>query len=139
MTVINAICQYLHDNDIAKRGVNLFKDEVPDAKNTPDPVMAVFGYPGQAAVRTQPLTQDPDDFGVSFEQPRIQVLVRGSDHDISFDLISAACAAVRRIKNTTLDVFYQSVEPLQEPYLLHRDENRRYVFVFNAEVAKRPG
>jgi hypothetical protein len=124
MTVPEAtIAAYLASGGFGTLGSDIFYNQKPA---TPDALICVFGYAGQAPERTH------DDSGNS--RPGIQVWVRGT----------AGTAATTRTKienifnyldgvsNTTISsTFFLSIRANQSPEPMGTDENGRPEFAVN--------
>jgi len=120
-------------------GVNLFYMSRPDS---PDDVVTLYEYAGS------PPEFDHGSRIPEWESPRLQVLARSVDGPtaqararIIYLCLSAICAA----GNTWLyDVGnnqrtqYRALRPLQQPFQMGFDGNRRALWVVNFECIRRP-
>lgn len=111
-------------------GVAVDRINVGTMPSLPDKAVVLYEYPGLPRRKTQTGT---------YQQPRIQVNSRSKNYVEAGSLIWAAYNALASIQNQDiLGVYYVSVEPLQDPFYLRKDENDRHIFAFNAQVIKRP-
>jgi hypothetical protein len=112
-------------------GTNLFAGLMP---NSPDECVALFEYPGGPP----DYVFGPDSLP-AISSPRIQVLVRDTKYALGRPLIENVVRALETIVNQTVNgTYYERVERLQEPYLLHRDAARRVFFACNLHVMRTP-
>jgi len=133
MAVLDDLAVYLQDTvGTGTIGTSLFKGLMP---STPDVCIALYEYGGRA----------PDTvFGaatISLEYPRIQIVVRGASHDYDGprDRAETIYQAVAQVGNQTVNsIRYQTITPLQSPFLLRRDANGRVEIAFNVECVKVP-
>jgi hypothetical protein len=125
-------------------GTDLFESQMPETiagKAVPTELCtAILGpYSGLPPVRVQPTTVDAVP-SIRYQQPRVQIEVRGNKENyLSGEAkIAVVYRTLAMIKNRILSsgVFYQSVEPVQDPFFMRWDENRRPRFVFNVQVFK---
>lgn len=98
----------------------------------PDVCIALVGYAGRQA---------EGQFGVeapAFEFPRVQVQVRGAQSDAQEPAERAyrAWHALHLQLRTLNGTRYRRVAPLQPPFWLKQDTNRRHYFAFNVDVDK---
>lgn len=123
---------YLATQSIGTQNVTLFENFQPSSPNT---CVTICEYGG----RTAP---DMRVFGAAEivrEYPRVQFLIRGEPDDYVTPRVKAqdTMRAVSRIMMTTLTgVVYYTSTILQPPFVLKKDELRRYVLCFNAEFFK---
>ena len=120
-------------------GASVYASQLPD----PEPgvvdevAVGLLDYSGLGPVWVQP-QNTLDMRKPRYGQPRVQVNARGAREDyLSGETLSnTAYLLISQIVNTPLlsGRFYQSVSPLQEPFLQRWDQNRRPIFTFNAQV-----
>lgn len=127
------VALYLQSNGVGAVGISIFKHELPPE---PDLAVLITVYAGLSPVRTHVRNQiDPPT--LNYEQPRFQIKVRAGKEDLATARAQAQLAygLLARIKNATVNgSYYQSIEPVQSPYFLRWDENRRAEYVFNCDV-----
>lgn len=132
--LLDELATFLAGQGLGVVATDIFKGIMPDAP-VDVPVVAVFETPG-----------DPPSYvlsptNIQLENPRIAVWVRGTEHDYDTARRKSQDAhdALDTIRNSTLSgTRYLSVKPLQQPFLLERDQGDRPIFAFNAEVTKVP-
>lgn len=111
-------------------------DPIPGVIN--EPIISIIEYGGDAPVWVQPQLAVANNSTPRYRQPRIQINARGNKEDYASasNLAGDVYEIIASIKNMTLNsgTFYQSVSPIQEPFLQRWDENRRPIFTFNAQV-----
>jgi hypothetical protein len=119
---------YLVTQSIGTLGTNLFLGHLPP---TPDSAVAILEYGGLAPEH---------DLGHSTQRhefPRVQVLVRDTVYATARLKAQDIMADMAAIGNTTLSgVWYMGVDPIQQPFLLERDDNGRWVMACNYQVHK---
>ena len=111
-------------------GTNLFYGIMPP---TPDLCVALFEYGSTPPEITVGATV------IGFEDPRIQVRVRGvkDDYDTPRLLLNKIVEALVKIQEQTLSgTQYHAVLPKQSPFMLLMDDNFRLTFACNFEVTK---
>ena len=119
------------------QGSNLFAGDLPhspdDVVGADGPVTALFETPGSVPVETLGVDGQP-----AVTLPRVQVQTRAGGATAYVDSRTRArevYAALVVVTNEDVGgALYYRVAPLQEPFLLHRDESERVVFAFNCEV-----
>ncbi len=119
---------YLQTAGIGTLGTDLFLGLLPP---TPDNCVVIAEYGGMAPEHNQ------GTLTLRYEFPRVQVLVRNTSYatgmlkarDIMGDMAAAA-------DSTMSGVVYHSVDALQSPFFLQRDDNNRWVFACNYQVFK---
>lgn len=119
---------FLSTQGIGTLGTDIFLGTLPAE---PDNCVALRDYGGLAP------EHDLGTDHLRYEFPRVQVLVRNTDyvtgHMKAFDIVGDFEA----IQDSTLSgVRYRCVDSLQSPFCLKQDENRRWVFACNYQVAK---
>lgn len=106
------------------------KDEVPLG---PGPWLSVRETGGTGAERRQ--EQD----GAAYQRPAGQFLATAEDYQAARALAAAAYDACDAVENEELDgTYYVDCRPLQEPFGLGLDGNRRARVAFNVIGDKRP-
>jgi hypothetical protein len=136
MSMLSEVSAYLASNSVGVVGTSIFLDYLPDA---PDTVVALFAYPGAG-----PTSMMGGASGAAVvRNPRLQVLTRGTPDGAGTVAARAAIdsiyALLEQVVNTTLSsVRYLSIEAVDEPALLERDDTQRPVYVCNFEVMKYP-
>lgn len=145
--ILRDLAYFMQTDGVGTVGVDLFESQMPEtlpgAASPADLCVAILGpYGGLPPIRVQPRTVE-EPARVAYEQPRVQVEVRGNKEDYASaeGLARTAYGSLIHIKNMILTsgVFYQSVEPLQDPFFLTWDQNRRPKFVFNLQIFKSYG
>ncbi len=131
--LLHEIAAYLESQSVGTRGTDLFTGFMPD---TPNEIVVVYENPGSPPSRVH------SKVGTSLEHPQIAVWARGTpdgDYDGPRQKAQDAYNALALIVNSTLSaVLYLDVMPLQQPFLLERDDNQRAIIGFNAAVTKVP-
>lgn len=122
------IAEYLEDEGVGTVGTDLFAGEVPaDVANA----VVVTQFPGRAPELT--LASD----GWTHEFPRLQIRVRNTDEGNALTKAAACGDALSKVANQTIEgVRYRSVNMVQSPGLLFRDEQNRPNYGFNVEVER---
>ena len=130
--LLDEIAAYLEGQNVGTRATDLFTGFMPD---TPDEVVVVYENPGMPPSRSH--SDSPN-----LEHPQIGVWARGTvDGDYAGPRQKAQDAynALVLIRNQTLSAtLYLDVMPMQQPFLLERDDNKRAIIGFNAAVTKVP-
>lgn len=129
MSVAVEIVDYLDAQGVADKATNLFSDEMPPE---PPTCMSVTDYAGR----------EPEyvlgSASPAYEYSRVQIQVRGATKSAGRTLIRAAYNALASVRNQTIDgSYFVKMTPLQQPFRMMKDENRRTIFAFNVEVEKR--
>ena len=102
--------------------------------NSPDDATALFEYPGEPPTYTMGTQPTP-----VISHPRIQILCRSVSYATGRALIEAIVRALETIMNTTVNgVYYERIERVADPALLHRDAARRTFFSANMAVMRSP-
>lgn len=128
MSLALDIITYLAQQGHGTYGTDLFRGGLPA-----DPTAAV------AVIPTVGLADDyiQESSDPAYQNPRFQVLVRAATYDAAEVKAEAVYAALARVTNTTLSgTRYLSLRPLQQPFLLRRDENRNVEFTFNCQAVR---
>jgi hypothetical protein len=126
--ILDEVAEFLADQNLAVPGTDLFRWSMPDQ---PDDCIALYEYGGDPPMRTH------DAPSIAYEQPRVQIVVRGATASAGRQRIEGIYRTLAGIKNTALSgTKYLSVEPIQQPFLLRRDQNDRPTFAFNCQAVK---
>lgn len=121
---------------LATYGVDLFLGGMP---SEPSLCCALIEYGGEPPLRTQN-EGAAHSSAQGGERPRFQLLCRASDYETGRSLIQSMWEKLDAIVNETIvTTFYQRVSAVQQPFLLERDENNRWIFVANFAVTKTVG
>lgn len=128
MGTIEELGNRLQSEAVGTLAVDLFLGQLPD---TPDTATALLEYGGLEPERVY------NDFDASREMPRIQVMCRSRGYTTARALIESAYRALDFANTSLGGTWYLRCRPLQSPFFLKRDENERWVFVFNAQIEKK--
>jgi hypothetical protein len=129
--LLDELGTYLQTQGLGTVGTTLFKGHVP--LQGPDALLALLEVPGMPAVRSH------DTPVARYEQPVVQVLVRGAPHDYQAarETAQTAWEALDGLSNVTLsDVEYLWMQALQSPFWLRTDDYHRPVLVFSVRCAR---
>lgn len=97
---------------------------------TPDTVTVVYGTGGQAPTYTMRGTH-------VLEQPRVQIVCRATSLEDAHENAKSVYELLGGLRNRTLNGhLYHWVEPVQEPFLLGRDQNARFTVACNYDIKK---
>lgn len=113
-------------------GTNLFAARMPDS---PDTAVAVAATPGAPPIQTFGRT-------LAMTRPRVQITCRGSVAQGGYSAAHTNATTIWNlfkafVSGTALSgVIYQSISPLQDPFLLMRDALDRPIIAFNLEIYK---
>jgi hypothetical protein len=123
-TVGSDIAVYLQSLSLGTFGTTLFRDILPP---TPDVCGAVFESGGA------PPTPGFGVVGIAHETPSVQIRFRGAPDDSPTPAAKAQTAyqALQRVGVTLSGTFYHWLRPMQPPFILERDANKRVVWAFN--------
>jgi hypothetical protein len=106
----------------------LWKGTMP---SSPDRCTTIYEYPGQQPV----ITHGP---GLpSMGRPRIQIVSRAKDYPDARDDAQAAYEILAQVIEQTVGGSVLTIEVLQEPFVMGRDETDRVRIGFNAQVYRR--
>jgi hypothetical protein len=136
MALLDDLGSYLQAQGVATLQTDLFKGGLPmDSPLAPvhDAIMAIIESAGLPPFHIHNIQQ------ASFEQPVVQVVVRGAPYDYAEARARAQAAflALDGLSNITINgTFYLFVQALQSPFFLHSDQMSRPVIVFNVRCAK---
>lgn len=121
---------------LATYGVDLFLGTLP---SDPSLCCALIEYGGEPPLRTQN-EGAAHSSAQGGERPRFQLLCRATDYETGRSLIQSIWEVLDAIVNEEIvGTFYQRVSAVQQPFLLERDENDRWVFVANFTATKTVG
>jgi hypothetical protein len=71
------------------------------------------------------------------EEPTVQILARAMAYDTAETLIRQVKTLFDGLRNQTINsVQYHWVTALQPPFLLERDENKRWILAFNVHIKR---
>ena len=130
--LLDEIAAYLESQSVGTRGTTLFTAIMPD---TPDELVVIYENPGMMPSRSH--STNPN-----LEHPQLGIWVRGTtdgDYVGPRQKAQDAYNALVLIRNQTLSAtLYLDVMPMQQPFLLERDDNQRAIIGFNAAVTKVP-
>ena len=105
----------------------VYKDHLP---TTPDTVMAVYGTGGFGPTYTMRAPH-------VLEEPRVQVSSRSASLQTAHQNAKSAYELLSGLRNQTINgVLYHWIAAVQEPFLVGRDENARFVVACNYDVKK---
>ena len=105
----------------------VYKDNMP---TSPDTAIAVYGTGGLGPTYTM---RNPH----VLEEPRIQVMTRSASLLTAHQNAKGVYELLSGLRNRTINsVLYHWVEAVQEPFLIGRDENARFVVACNYDVKK---
>lgn len=106
--------------------VNEFLDHIPE-------LTVIFENAAGPGLRIHNL------FGTKYPEQNFQVAVRSPDQTIA----RSRALAIYNLFNGTVrnrflkDTYYISIDPVQAPFLVQRDENDRFVYAVNFTAVKR--
>lgn len=104
-----------------------------DLHDTPDTLLAMRETGGMAS---EHVMQAPPGGAVQ-EVLTLQILARAREYLDASVLIWQARRALDGLRNVSLNgILYDFVSAMQPPFLLMRDENQRYVLVFNVLIRR---
>ena len=135
MPLLTEVGTYLAAQLTLVRGTTLFEGTLPDR---PDVCLAVrdLGGGGPSTLGFGVTT------GVQYENPHIQIVVRGKAQDRTTPQATAHLArqALAKVQAMTLtSTLYHFIIPMQSPFLLVVDKaDERPVYAFNCRVRKEP-
>ena len=134
--VLDSLASALQAAGVGVLASTLFKDGLPTDPPLSDPQALVTGLvevPGMAPVHVH------DQQQASYEQPMVQVLVRGAPYGSEAARLKAQDAfdALDGLANVDLSgVRYLWVQAMESPFKLRTDEQHRPIFLFRVRVAK---
>ena len=126
--LLDELATYLAAQGIGTQGVDLFNGVLPDS---PPDAVALFEYGGVAPVHALGGGQ------AKYERPRVQVVARATTYSAARSKIETIYKLLQAVSNASLSsVRYLSIEAVQSPFLLTRDENARVVLACNFQIVK---
>ena len=131
MATLDDVATFLASACSLTVGTSLFKGRMPEGAQ--DEAAALYEYGGMSSEYTFGTS------GVTFERPRMQVVLRGEPNDYSGPRETAETAyrAMAAVGNQSLgSTRYMLLEPIQAPFFLKRDENSRFYIAFNVQAMK---
>lgn len=128
MAVLDDVGAYLQTQGVGTLGTDLFLSALPD---TPDAACVLYEYGGAPPQHTMGGT------AAKWEEPRIQAVARAATYSAARTKIGAIFTALHAVNNTTLSgTLYLSIEAVQSPFFLERDQSDRVKMVCNFHVRK---
>jgi len=129
--LLDAVGAYVDAGSALTVGTDLFKGLMPE---TPDVCVALYETPGERALEMVGGSTP------TVERPHLQVVARATDYVTARTNSQTVHGILQAVTDLNLSgVRYLRIQPLQAPYLMGRDENRRVKVVFNCSVEKEPG
>lgn len=114
--------------DVTVPGGTLFFNHMPV---DPDECIVLFETQGVEG------DQVLDTPGTKYERPRCQVMVRGASYVEARSRIEAVYKTLDTVVNQSVNgTCYLKLRALQPPFYLDRDDNDRFLMVFNLEALK---
>jgi hypothetical protein len=118
---------YLQANGITAA---IQKGSLPESPDTALAFRETGGFPGQYVMKVAA-------GNAVIEEPTVQVLARAKAYDVAEVLIRSVSALLDGLRNQTINgVQYHWVRAMQPPSLLERDQNQRFVLVFNVHIKR---
>lgn len=130
--ILDELAALLESWGVGTVGTDIFKGIMPD---TPDVAVALLETGGDPPTRML----SPTD--TALENPRIAIWARGAPDDYTGPRTKAQSAfeALDNVRNDPVGgTRYLDAAPLQQPFLVSRDENSRVIIGFNVAVTKVP-
>jgi hypothetical protein len=130
MALLDDIASLIEDADIEHPAPDgqLWAHAIPAAAE--DDCVGLYVYGGEPNQET---------FGsgpAAVEQPRVQVLVRGTISDVAYAKCRAIYELLQPITNETVNgQDYKRIQPLQVPFGMGQDAAGRFLVAFNCSVA----
>lgn len=131
--VLDDLAQLLQANNLGTLGTNLWLGQLADGVGVPDASTALVETGGLGPVFAH------DANGINYEQPGVQVIVRGVQHDYETPRATAQDIFILfgSVFNTKLSgTDYLWIRPQQAPFSLGKDDNHRPRIVCNFIAAK---
>lgn len=126
--LLDEIASYLASQGVGTEGVDLFKSLMPDE---PSNCVALYDYGGSPPAMTLGAG------AAQWEEPRIQVVARATTYSAARTKIGDVFTVLHSLLNTTLSgTLYISIEAVQSPFLLDRDESGRVRCACNFHIRK---
>ena len=131
MSASSELAQFLEDaGTLGTVSVDIFIDKMPAGQVN---AVLVAQYPGK-----RPEHRMDGSNAIRFEFPRVQIVVRNTDDGTSFSKAELAVDALNKIVNQTIGgIFYRSVNLINQPGIMERDENDCLLVVFDVEAERR--
>ena len=135
MGLLEDVGVYLQQQGLGTIAVTLFYGGHPD---TPDDELTLFEYSGPAPEFEN--SEEP----FAWERPSLQLASRAVDPLTARNFVRNAWSVLIPLKNVWLiddqgkKTRYREINPLQSPYQVGRDDNRRFLWVANFQIVKRP-
>jgi hypothetical protein len=127
MALLDALGAFLVTEGVGTLGTNIFLGLMPD---TPDECVVLYEYGGGA-----PGQVFGSDNATPWESSSVQVMARSATYAAARTKARAAYAALQKVANETLSgISFLRVDPVQSPFFVQRDENRRVYFSANYRV-----
>lgn len=128
MAVLDDVGALLQTQGVGTLGTDLFLSTLPDV---PDACVALYEYGGGPPQHTLGGTS------AKWEEPRIQAVARATTYSAARTKIGAIFTALHAVNNTTLSgTLYLSIEALQSPFFLEKDQSSRVKMVCNFHIRK---
>jgi len=110
-----------------------------DGPNVPNTITAIYetqGLPAAKAFSTSARAQ------VVYEQPRFQIIARSTKYSTArtnIETIYTLLDGIQATLPTSTGTYYQSIDALQAPFSLGRDEEERWLIACNFQAQKAVG
>ena len=135
--ILDDVATYLAANSTRLTvGVNLTKAYMPDTPDTCTTVFETGGYVPIHFLTTGTQTR-------MYESPSIMVHSRSTDYQTVRTVIDDVFTVLDGVNNrglpTTTGTHYVSIDAVQSPFLVTRDQNDRFVMSVNFDVTKTTG
>jgi len=109
-------------------GTTIQKGSLPESPDTCLAFRETGGFAAQHTMATKPAV---------IEEPTVQVLARAMAYDVAEALIRQVKALFDGLSNQTINsVQYHWITALQPPFLLERDDNKRFILCFNVHIKR---
>lgn len=139
MPLLDAIAAYLDAQSTAftvGATGNLMKAVMLDSPGVPNTVTVLYESAGQSPVRAFSTGSGTR----LYERPILEVVCRSTSYATARSNAYTAFSILDGLAAATLSsVAYRSVEAVQSPFHLHRDENDRYVWSTTYQIEKTTG
>lgn len=133
MPWLDELAQRMEDTGVAADKTDVFlgeKDEIPDG---PGPYLSIRDTGGTGPERRQ------NQQSVAYQRPSAQLVATALDYQDAEALIRAAYDACDTVHDEVIGTtYYLSIRPLQEPFGMPLDGNKRARVAFNVLGDKRP-
>lgn len=131
MGMLDEIGTYLQEQGIGTLASDLYLGRLPDS---PDGVAGLFEQQGLPPRHHNGGSQAP-----FMENPRLQILVRGTDYETArtkaFDIYNKLNALTNTVMGGTC---YTAIFAMHQPFPIGYDNNERVRFSCNFQVVKKP-